>query len=141
MSATSRPLTGAARSVLREIDRELSRLDKWEKAAARERELLLSARAALIAKDGAGPRLRRSVSQHEVAAYLGKHPGSSEREIAEALQAVLTSVSTHLHRGSPSRYECRDEAWYVRPQNGRISAGAAGTADRPQSGSQGAQRP
>jgi hypothetical protein len=39
----SGPVGGAARSVIREIDQELDRLDQWERAAAGERAVLLSA--------------------------------------------------------------------------------------------------
>jgi hypothetical protein len=79
------PVSGSARSVMREIDHELTRLERWEKAAASERRLLLSARAVLAAK--AEPGLaRRRLSPRDVAAYLAEHPGSWPVDIAEALQ-------------------------------------------------------
>jgi hypothetical protein len=113
---TGRPhrLSGSARSVVREIDQELSRLHKYEKALAAERELLLSARAALVGPDGADPARRRRVSQDEVAAYLAEHPGCSPAQIADALQAGATNVSEHLHRSRRTRYERREDGWYIR---------------------------
>jgi hypothetical protein len=112
MNASNGPPTGSARSVVREIDRELSRLDRLEKAVASERELLLSARAALTADGRAG--LRQPVPHSELAAYLREHPGCSADRIAEALQATATSVSMHLYRGRHTRYESRDDGWYLR---------------------------
>jgi hypothetical protein len=106
--------SGSARSVVREIDRELDRLDKLERAVASERKLLLAARSALTREGGAGPALRRRVSHNEIAAFLAEHPGRSTAEVAEALQASTTSVSTHLHRGKHTRYESRDKRWYLR---------------------------
>ena len=47
MTRSGNPLSGSPASVVREIDQELSRLQRYEKAVARERSLLLSARAAL----------------------------------------------------------------------------------------------
>jgi len=47
MTGFGHRLGGCPASVVREIDQELSRLQRYEKAVARERSLLLSARAAL----------------------------------------------------------------------------------------------
>src|SRR6266566_3832399 len=107
------PLAGSARSVMREIEQELNRLDKWERAAAGERAVLLSARAVLAGD--AGPRIapRRRVSQDEIARYLAAHPGSWPGEIADALDAPATNVSTHLDRGRHTRYERREDGWYL----------------------------
>jgi DNA-directed RNA polymerase specialized sigma24 family protein len=113
MNGAGGPVSGTARSVLREIDQELGRLTKWERAAAAERALLLSARAALA--DEAGKPMRRGrVSREDVAAYLTEHPGRSPAEIAEALQVPATNVSTHLYRGRNTRYERREDGWYLR---------------------------
>lgn len=117
MNVSNGPPVDSARSVLRQIDLELSRLDKLEKAAAAQRELLLSARAALTGNGSAGPSLRRPVTQSEVATYLREHPGCSAAEIAEALQAAGTRVSTHLHRGRNTRYESRANGWYLRSRS------------------------
>jgi DNA-directed RNA polymerase specialized sigma24 family protein len=114
MNGSKGPLSGAARSVLREIDHELNRLDNWEMAAARERSLLLSARAALAGTAGAAAAYRRRVSQDDVAAYLAEHPGSSPADIADSLQVPATNVSTHLHRRRNTRYERREDGWYLR---------------------------
>jgi hypothetical protein len=114
MNGSRGPLSGSARSVMREIDRELGRLEKWEMAAANERSLLLSARAALAGETGEGPVRRRRVSQDDVAAYLAEHPGSWPADIAGALQVPATNVSTHLHRGRNTRFERREDGWYLR---------------------------
>ena len=37
--------------------------------------------------------------------YVGKHPGHSVEQIAEALQARVTSVSAQLYRGRDVRFE------------------------------------
>jgi hypothetical protein len=89
-------------------------LQRWEMAAATERSLLLSARAALAGKAGAGAAHRRRVSQDDVAAYLAEHPGSWPADIADALQVPATNVSTHLHRGRNTRFERREDGWYLR---------------------------
>jgi hypothetical protein len=113
MNGASGPASGTARSVLREIDQELGRLTRWETAAASERAVLLSARAALADKAGRGTRQPR-VSKGDVAAYLAKNPGSSPAEIALALGVPATNVSSHLYRGRHTRYEHRGDAWYLR---------------------------
>jgi hypothetical protein len=103
--------------VVREIDRELDRLDRLENTVRSQRELLLSARAVLTPNGRTRPALRRRIAYSEVAAYLGKHPGSSADGIAEALQAAATVVSTHLYRGRHARYEFRKDGWYLRPRS------------------------
>jgi DNA-directed RNA polymerase specialized sigma24 family protein len=109
------PASGTTRSVMREIDQELGRLTKWERVAATERELLLSARAALA---GGREARRPRVSQAEVAAYLAQHPGSWPADIADALQVPATNVSSHLDRGRRTRYERRDDGWHLRSRVG-----------------------
>jgi hypothetical protein len=118
MTAPRNRLTGSARSVVREIDQELNRLHKYEQALAAERELLLSARAALAGSDGKGPAPARRVSQGEIAAHLAEHPGCWPAEVANALQAPTANVSTHLYRGRYRFYELRKDGWYLRSQRG-----------------------
>ena len=92
--------------MVREIDRELERLEKLEKAVTSEREVLLSARAALTSNGAAGAALRARVSHEELGAYLAEHPGRSAAQIADDLQAAVKSVSSMLrachHAGLPS---------------------------------------
>lgn len=113
MNASDGPLGHSARGVVREIDQELSRLEKREKALAEERERLLSARAALTGKAGAGPARGRRISQDDVADYLAEHPGSWPADIADALDVPVTNVSTHLYRGKRTRFERREDGWRV----------------------------
>jgi hypothetical protein len=113
MNASGDPHGGSARGVVREIDQELSRLEKREKALAAERERLLSARAALTGKAGAGPARGRRISQDDVADYLVEHPGSWPADIAQALDVPVTNVSTHLYRGKRTRFERREDGWRV----------------------------
>jgi hypothetical protein len=103
-----------ARSVAREIDQWLSRLHNYEKALAAERERLLSVRAAVT--DEAQPELTRTrrLSQGQVAAYMAQHPGCSPPQIAAALRALPTNVSVHSYRGRNTRYERREDGWYLR---------------------------
>ncbi len=105
---------GSTASVMREIDQELNRLEKWERAAAGEREVLLSARAALAGETVAPAARQRRVSQGDIIGYLTDHPGSSPAEIAAALAVPTTNVSTHLHRGRHTRYERREDGWHAR---------------------------
>ena len=119
MTRSGHPLSGSPTSVVREIDQELSRLHRYEKAVAHERTLLLSARAALTGEAGAESSRRRRVSREEVAAYLKEHPGSWPAQIAESLQVPTTNVSTHLYRGRHTRYERRDDGWHLRPNAAR----------------------
>jgi hypothetical protein len=116
VSASAGQRNGSARSVVREIDRELERLEKVEKAVASEREVLLAARAALTS-NGAGPAVRQRVSREELESYVAEHPGRSVEEIADALQAALTGVSSQLHRGKHTRYARRNNRWYPRVQS------------------------
>jgi hypothetical protein len=103
----------SARSVVREIDQELGRLDKRERALAAERERLLSARAALTGRSGAGPARGRRITQDDVAAHLAQHPGSWPADIAAALDVPVTNVSTHLYRGKRDRFERREDGWHL----------------------------
>jgi hypothetical protein len=98
---------------VREIDRELERLEEYEQAVASQRELLLRARAALSVSRGV--RLRVRVSTMGLLRYVGGHPGRSAEQIAEGLQARVTSVSTQLHRDRGIRFECRKDGWHLRP--------------------------
>jgi hypothetical protein len=118
--------SGSARSVVREIDRELDRLEKLERAVVNERKLLLSARSALTRDGGARPAQRGRVSHNEVADLLAENPGRSTAEVAEALQASTTSVSAHLHRGKHTRYESRNGRWYLRAVPGWSANSRAG---------------
>jgi hypothetical protein len=106
------PPSPSARSVMREIDRELERLEEYEKAVASQRELLLRARAAPAASRHV--RLRERVSTMELITYVGKHPGCSAEQIAEGLQARANVVSAQLHRGRDVRFECREDGWHLR---------------------------
>jgi DNA-directed RNA polymerase specialized sigma24 family protein len=115
MSGPGRAPNGSAASVMREIDQELERLRRYEHALARERQLLLSARAALSGTaSSVSQARRRRLSRDEVADYLAEHPGSSPAQIAEALQVPTTNVSTHLYRGRHTRYERHEDGWHVR---------------------------
>lgn len=114
MNAAADPRMGAVASALRGIDAELERLDELERAAARERVLLVAARDALLGEAAGRHTRRRRVAREEITAYLVEHPGSWPAEIAEALDAPSTNVSTHLYRGRDTRYERREDGWYVR---------------------------
>jgi hypothetical protein len=109
----------SARSVVRGIDQELRSLERREKALAAERERLLSARAALTGRAGAGPSRGRRISQDDVAAYLSEHPGSWPAHIADALAVPVTNVSTHLYRGKRDRFERRADGWHVHSRGGK----------------------
>jgi hypothetical protein len=100
--------------VIHEIDRELNRLEKCERVLASERQLLLSARAALAGEAAMGRARRRRLSQHDIAAYLAEHPGATAAQIAETLHVPATNVSTHLYRGRHTRYERREDGGYLR---------------------------
>jgi hypothetical protein len=114
-----RHVGGSARGVVREMDQELRSLQRREQALAAERERLLSARAALTGRAGAGPSRGRRVSQDDVAAYLSEHPGSWPAEIAGALDVPVTNVSTHLYRGKRDRFERRADGWHVHSRGGK----------------------
>ena len=108
----------SARSVVRGIDQELRSLQRREKALAAERERLLSARAALTGRAGAGPSRGRRITQDDVAAYLSEHPGSWPAQIADALDVPVTNVSTHLYRGKRDRFERRADGWHLHSRAG-----------------------
>jgi hypothetical protein len=110
------PIGGRVNSLVREIDRELTRLQRWDVFAARQRELLLAARAALSREGALPPARPRRVSQDDVASYLAEHPGSSPVQIAESLRVSAATVSSHLYRGKNARYERRSDGWHLRPQ-------------------------
>jgi hypothetical protein len=117
------PTSGPVGTVVRDIGRELIFLQRWEVFAARQRELLLAARAALR-HEGAVPRARRRrVSQDDVADYLAEHPGCSPAQIGESLRVPTTTVSSHLYRGKNTRYERRLDGWYLRSQGGGAHKG------------------
>jgi hypothetical protein len=109
----------SVRSVVREIDQELRGLERREKALAAERERLLSARAALVGRAGAGPSRGRRITQDDVGAYLSEHPGSWPAQIADALDVPVTNVSTHLYRGKRDRFERRADGWHVHSRKGQ----------------------
>ena len=113
MSAKDRARGVAARGVLREIDEQLNRLGREEKAIMREREQLLAARAALAGRAGAGPARGRRISQDDIAAFLADHPGSLPAQIAQALEVPVTNVSTHLYRAKDERFERRHDGWHL----------------------------
>lgn len=120
MSSGDRARGVAARGVLREIDQQLSRLDREEKELARERAQLLAARVALAGRAGAGPARGRRISQDDIAAYLAEHPGSLPAQIAQALEVPVTNVSTHLYRAKGERFVRRSDGWHL------LSQGAGG---------------
>lgn len=95
---------------LAEVDRELESVD----ALMAERRRLLQARRALTGESAPVGGLVRRVTQDEVAAYLGEHPGARAGEIAKALGVVLVTISQHLHRGKDSRFERRPDGWHLR---------------------------
>src|ERR1700740_1807611 len=109
----------SARSVVSGIDQELRSLQRREKALAAERERLLSARAALVGRAGAGPSRGRRITQEDGAAYLSAHPGSWAGQIADALDVPVTNVSTHLYRGKHERFERRADGWHVNSRGGQ----------------------
>jgi hypothetical protein len=103
----------AARGVAREIDQQLNRLSREEKALGRERDRLLAARAALTGRAGAGPARGKRISQDDIASFLAKHPGSLPAQIAQALDVPVTNVSTHLYRARDKRFERGKDGWYL----------------------------
>jgi len=109
----------AARGVLREIDEQLTRLDREEKAIVREREQLLAARAALAGRAGAGPARGKRISQDDIAAFLAEHPGSLPAQIAHALDVPVTNVSTHLYRAKDERFTRKHDGWHLTSEAGR----------------------
>jgi len=102
-----------ARGVVREIDEQLGRLDREEKALAAERGRLLAAKAALAGKASVGPSQGKRTSQDDIAAYLREHPGSLPARIAGALGVPVTNVSAHLYRAKDTRFQRRDDGWHL----------------------------
>jgi hypothetical protein len=103
----------AARGVVREIDEQLSRLDREERALGRERDRLLAARVALTGKAGGGPARGKRISQDDIAAFLAEHPGSLPAQIAEALGVPVTNVSAHLYRAKDRRFARKADGWHL----------------------------
>jgi len=103
----------AARGVVREIDQQLNRLDREEKAIEREREQLLAARAALAGRAAAGPARGKRISQDDIASFLAEHPGSLPAQIAQALEVPVTNVSTHLYRARDERFARKEDCWHL----------------------------
>jgi hypothetical protein len=103
----------AARGVLREIDQQLNRLEREERALGRERERLLAARVALTGRAAAGPARGKRISQDDIAAFLAEHPGSLPAQIAGALGVPVTNVSTHLYRAKDGRFVRREDGWHL----------------------------
>lgn len=103
------------RGVVRGIDEQLARVAREEKALGTERERLLAARAALLGRASAGPSRGKRISQDDVAAYLAENPGSTASQIAEELDVPATNVSTHLYRAKDTRFQRKDDGWYVLP--------------------------
>lgn len=115
MSGRSRGvLGGASRGVVAEIDERLKTLDEQlaaHEALLAERERLRAAKATLLGEGPAG-----QISQDDIAAYLGEHPGSRPREIAEALGVSSGRVSAHLFRAKSTRFVSRGDGWHLRAQ-------------------------
>jgi hypothetical protein len=103
----------ATRGVVRQIDEQLSRLDKEERALGLERERLNAARAALTGKASVGPARGKRISQDDIAAFLAEHPGALPAQVAEALEVPVTNVSTHLYRAKGMRFERREDGWHL----------------------------
>ena len=102
-----------ARGVVREIDEQLSRLGREEKALTAERGRLLAAKAALAGRASVGPSRGRRTSQDDIATYLREHPGSLPAQIAGALGVPVTNVSAHLYRAKGERFERRGDGWHL----------------------------
>lgn len=111
---------GRGRGVVREIERELSRVERQlsgYRELLAERQRLLAARAAI---EGKPARERHSdkparITQEDVVSYLMEHPGSLPAQIAEGLGRVpVTNVSAHLYRGKNGPFQRRSDGWYVR---------------------------
>ncbi len=104
--------------VIGEIDRRLTELDlelESTRPLIDERRRLLRARATLSG-DPSSPagNLVRKVTQDEVADYLTRRPGSRAGAIAQELGVPLTNISQHLHRAKATRFERREDGWYIR---------------------------
>jgi hypothetical protein len=104
---------GGALGVVREIDQQLERLNREEKALGRERQRLLEARAALAGKAASGPARGKRITQDDIAAFLAEHPGSLPAQVADALGVPVTNVSQHLYRAKDTRFHRRPDGWHL----------------------------
>jgi hypothetical protein len=104
---------GAGLGVVREIDQQLKRLDREEKALGRERQRLLAARAELAGKAASGPARGKRITQDDIAAFLAAHPGSLPAQIADALGVPVTNVSQHLYRAKDTRFHRKPDGWHL----------------------------
>jgi hypothetical protein len=105
---------GGVRGVVAEIDARLAHIDTelagYEGLVA-ERERLRNVRSTLLGEEGPG-----RISQDDVAGFLGEHPGSRAKEIADALGVPLARVSAHLYRAKHTRFVNREDGWHLREQ-------------------------
>jgi hypothetical protein len=99
--------------VVREIDEQLTRLNKEEKTLVAERGRLLAAKAALTGRASVGPARGKRISQDDIAGYLRDHPGSLPAQVAEALGVPVTNVSAHLYRAKDTRFQRRGDGWHL----------------------------
>jgi hypothetical protein len=116
MAESGRGVGKGARGLVREIDRELERINKGLSSyepLLRERERLLAARAALTGEPLSGAGKAR-ISQDDVAAFLAEHPDSWPADIAAALGVPVTNVSAHLYRAKRTRFERGEHGWRLR---------------------------
>lgn len=118
MTPGDRSRERGTRGVVREIDEQLNRLNKEEKAIKSEREALLAARAALTGRAVGKPQTNRRVSGEEIEAYLREHPGSMPRDIAKALGVPATNIATHLNRGKGTRFTRQEDGWAINSRTG-----------------------
>ena len=104
--------------MLREIDARLTELERElgpYRALVDERTRLLAARAAMTGERAVrAPSGARRVGREEVVAYLREHPGVRAKQIAEALDVPLGTVSQHLYRGKRDIFDARKDGWYLR---------------------------
>lgn len=115
MSGSSRGAIGrASRGVIAEIDERLKTLEQQlasHESLLAERARLRAARSTLLGESPTG-----QISQDDVAAYLGEHPGSRPGQIAEALGVSPGRVSAHLYRAKTTRFLSRSDGWYLLEQ-------------------------
>jgi hypothetical protein len=113
---------GGVRGVVAEIDERLARIETelagYEGLVA-ERERLRTARSTLLGEEGPG-----RISQDDVAGFLGEHPGSRAKEIADALGVPLARVSAHLYRAKHTRFVNREDGWHLRPEKPAVREGS-----------------
>jgi hypothetical protein len=118
LSRASRDVIGSAsRGVVAEIDERLKSLEaelSSHEQLLLERDRLRAARATLLGETPTG-----QVSQEDIAAYLGEHPGSKPREIARALGVDAGRVSAHLYRAKTTRFVSRPDGWHLREKPAR----------------------